>query len=70
LTVSDERAIRASYSMVDTHHVLVETSAGAALSIVFDNHPAMQKYQSVLVIVCGGIGISIELLESMMENCS
>lgn len=64
VTVTDNRAINACYEMLNMHRVLVEPSAGAALSMLFDQHDVLAPYQSVLVIVCGGIGISLALLQA------
>tara|TARA_Y100000588_G_scaffold362822_1_gene424891 strand:+ start:5582 stop:6490 length:909 start_codon:yes stop_codon:yes gene_type:complete len=60
--VSDEQAMDACKKMLDTHRVLVEPSAGAALSLVFNRHKALSDCKSILVVVCGGIGNSLEIM--------
>lgn len=61
--VSDEDAMDACKKMLDTHRVLAEPSAGAALSLIFNKHKVLSDFKSILVIVCGGIGISLDILK-------
>ncbi len=61
LTTSDNAAVKAVRQFANDHRVLVEPAAGAVLSIVYDNK-VLKAYENVLVIVCGGVGISLDLL--------
>ena len=70
ITVSDKAAVRACRYFVDDFRVLVEPACGAALSVIYDKHPALLQCDDVLVIVCGGIGISLSLLEKYMQQFS
>lgn len=56
--------------LVDDHRVLVEPACGAALSAIYDidSFPALNAMKSILVIVCGGVGISLELLQQYMSQ--
>ena len=57
--VSDAAAVRACNRFLDDHRVLVEPSCGAALSAVYDRHPAAIDTEGpVLVVVCGGAGVT------------
>ena len=47
-----------SLAFVNAHRLLVELASGAALSLVYVNHPIIRDYDSILVIVCGGVNIS------------
>lgn len=64
LIVSDYAAVSACRKFVDDHRVLVEPACGAALSVIYDSNKinAFSEIKSILVIVCGGVGISIDLL--------
>ena len=62
LVVSDEDTIKACRAFLDDHHVLLEPASGAPLSVIYQQHPALSEYQSILVIVCGGIGLSLATL--------
>lgn len=61
--VTDKQALQACRHFAMDHYVLVEASCGAALATVYDKHPSLEKYQSVLVVICGGIGFGVEALE-------
>ena len=58
VVVSDELAEEATRSFACDKRMLVELSSGASLSLVYENHPSIDSFQSILVIVCGGINIS------------
>ena len=61
--VSDAAAVRACNRFLDDHRVLVEPSCGAALSAVYDGEPAaMDTNGPVLVVVCGGAGVTADRL--------
>lgn len=68
LIVSDAQAITACRKFADDHRVLVEPACGAALAAVYDinQYPALASAQSILVIVCGGVGISLDLLQQYL----
>lgn len=61
--VSDSAAVRACLRFADDHRVLVEPACGAALSAVYDRAEPLMGAQQVLVIVCGGAGVSLALLQ-------
>ncbi len=69
LVVTDHAAVSACRKFVDDHRVLVEPACGAALSVIYDSNSInfLQQAQSILVIVCGGIGISVELLNQYIS---
>lgn len=60
--VSDAAAVEACLQFAKDHNVLVEPSCGASLSLVYDRAPVMETAQTVLVIVCGGSGVTFEKL--------
>jgi L-serine/L-threonine ammonia-lyase len=55
--VSDTDAANGSIAFAKDQRILVELASGAALSLVYNHHPLIHDYQSILVIVCGGINI-------------
>lgn len=63
ILVSDRQATDACYHFANDHRVLVEPACGAALSACYTNNSALQQLESILVIVCGGIGVSLELIQ-------
>lgn len=55
VVVSDEEAEAGARAFAADKRIMVELSAGAALSVVYANHPVLQPYQTIVVIVCGGL---------------
>jgi L-serine/L-threonine ammonia-lyase len=58
IVVSDKDAELGSIAFAKDQRLLAELASGAALSLVYSNHSIVQNYQSILVIVCGGINTS------------
>lgn len=58
VVVSDDEAEFGSRAFAKDQRILVELASGASLSLVFNSHPVIKPYQSILVIVCGGINVS------------
>lgn len=52
---TDEIAERACARLASDHHILTELAAGAALSTVYADSDKLAAYNTVLVIVCGGV---------------
>lgn len=67
ITVSDADAVNAVRYFLDDHYVLVEPSCGAALAAVYNQVPGLADKKSILFIVCGGIGISWQLLNQYLK---
>ncbi len=62
LTVSDRAAVDACIRFVDDHRILVEPACGAALSVIYNRASLLAGLNRVMVIVCGGAGVSLSLL--------
>jgi L-serine/L-threonine ammonia-lyase len=62
IVVSDADALSACLRFADDHLALVEPACGAALSVAYDNHPALGAFGRVAVIACGGVVVSLEKL--------
>lgn len=71
--VDDAAAVRACERFVDDHRVLVEPACGAGLSAIYDRAPMLigtagsSAVESVLVIVCGGAGVSLALMRAWAD---
>lgn len=61
-TVTDFEAVQACLHFADDHRMLVEPSCGAALAIAYENRALLHQFNNIVVIVCGGNGVSLELL--------
>ncbi len=68
LVVSDQSAVAACLRFVDDHRVLVEPACGASLSAVYEQAEPLRGRSPVLVIVCGGAGITWHALGSFVHS--
>jgi len=65
--VSDEQACGACVRFADGERMLVEPACGAALSVVYedllrDRALRLAKESRVVVVVCGGVGVGVEMI--------
>ena len=69
-TVSDREALEACAFLLDEHRVLVEPACGAAVALLLaERHrPLFAKHESVVVVVCGGSGVSWEIMEQWRKD--
>ena len=65
--VSDRAAVAACERFLDDHRVLVEPACGAGLSAIYDAAAPLRGAGPVLVIVCGGAGVSLALLRAWAD---
>jgi len=68
LVVSDAQAVNAVFQFADDQRVLVEPACGAALAVVYDKNPELMHYKKILIVVCGGCSVSLDLLEEWKES--
>lgn len=62
LVVSDRAALEACNRFLTDHRILVEPACGAALSAVYQKAPVLKGVKDILVVVCGGAGVNLDLL--------
>jgi L-serine/L-threonine ammonia-lyase len=70
VVVSDNAAVHACHSFLQDHRVLVEPACGAALAVAYQRHAALQPFENVLVIVCGGATATAEQLRAWSAQYS
>jgi L-serine/L-threonine ammonia-lyase len=58
--VSDKAALNACEQFLADHRILVEPACGAALALAYDQAPALNGLEKVLIIVCGGATASLD----------
>lgn len=68
LTVSDHEAALAVKHFVDDQRALVEVSSGAALAVLYEKRQELLNFNNIVVVVCGGIGISVALLDHYLNS--
>ncbi len=62
--VSDREAVIACRRFLDDHRLLVEPACGAALSLLYERHTVLDRYNELLLIVCGGATATLEQIEA------
>ena len=68
--VSDRQALNACVQFLNDHRLLVEPACGAALSAVYQPAPALLNKKNILVVVCGGMGVSLSQLTTWEQQLS
>ena len=68
--VSDRQAVEACWQFLDQQRVLVEPACGAALAALYELADPLVDKQNVLVIVCGGMGVTMAQMESWRSATS
>jgi len=63
--VTDADAIDACKRFLDDHRVLVEPACGASLALAYRQSGELDAFARILVVVCGGVGITAAQLERM-----
>ena len=64
VVVSDQAAAQACEKLVDDHRLVVEPACGASLAAVYDDAPELADFESVLVVVCGGVTATVEQIRA------
>ena len=61
--VNDRQAVSACVDFANHHRYLTEPACGASLAVVYEQHKVLENAKSVVIIVCGGIGVDINKLK-------
>ena len=61
--VTDPEAVDACVRFADEHRVLVEPACGASLATVYGRAKPLEGLRPIVIIVCGGAGVSLPLLD-------
>ncbi len=61
--VTDPEAVGACVRFADEHRVLVEPACGASLAAVYGRARPLEGLRPIVIIVCGGAGVSLPLLD-------
>jgi L-serine/L-threonine ammonia-lyase len=65
--VTDDEAVQACWRFADEERLIVEPACGATLAVVYEDKlaqllPGLNKESKVVLIVCGGSNITIDML--------
>ena len=66
--VSDKQAVCACLQFCRDHRILVEPACGASLAAVYEPVESLKGRRDILVVVCGGAGVTIQQLEHWSEE--
>lgn len=66
--VSDKDAVEACLQFSSDQRILVEPACGASLAAVYNQAEFLEDKRTILVIVCGGAGVSIAQLQQWKEH--
>ena len=66
--VTDAQAVNACLNFLDDQRVLVEPACGASLSVVYENAEILRDKKNILVIVCGGVGTTVQQLQQWHQS--
>ncbi|MBS0286226.1 MAG: pyridoxal-phosphate dependent enzyme [Proteobacteria bacterium] len=67
-TVTDKEAVNACLRFADDHRLLVEPACGASLALLYDKRTILEKFKTIVVIVCGGSGVNLNLLSGWKKQ--
>ncbi|MDT8297674.1 MAG: serine/threonine dehydratase family protein [Spirochaetaceae bacterium] len=65
--VTDRQAASACVEFAEHHRFLVEPACGASLAVVYNHHEILRQAKTVVVIVCGGIGVDLDKLREWQQ---
>ncbi len=68
LKVTDKDAILAGKLFLDDHRILVEPASSAALATIYNQRSELSQYGNILVIVCGGSGINLDIMQGYLSS--
>jgi L-serine/L-threonine ammonia-lyase len=68
IVVTDAEAINACVQFADDHRCLVEPACGASLAMAYSRPESLADFKSIVIVVCGGIGISLDTIQRWRIN--
>ena len=67
-TVTDKEAVDGCYRLLEEHRILVEPACGASLAAVDNGCDFLYDKQNIVVIVCGGVGVTMSQLGEWRQH--
>lgn len=68
VVVSDQSALSACERFLADHRILVEPACGASLAMVYENTPELDRFSTVMVVVCGGATATIDQIREWAKK--
>ena len=67
VVLSDEQVLDAVVRYADDYRQLVEPACGVSLALAYQRHPSLAQARDVVIIVCGGVGVTPALVAQWAE---
>lgn len=68
VVLSDQEALAACERFLADHRVLVEPACGVSLAAVYENVPELERYRTILIVVCGGATSTIDQIKDWRKG--
>jgi L-serine/L-threonine ammonia-lyase len=68
VVVTDADAVSACIEFANEHRCLVEPACGASLSVAYNGKPILEEAETVVIVVCGGIGVDLARLRKWQTD--
>lgn len=68
VVVSDQSALSACEHFLTDHRILVEPACGASLAVAYENALELERFGTVLVVVCGGATSTIDQIREWAKK--
>jgi L-serine/L-threonine ammonia-lyase len=68
VVVTDREAVDACVRFADDHRCLVEPACGASLALAYSRPESLAQAESVVIIVCGGMGVTLDKIQGWREG--
>jgi len=66
-TVTDKDAVNSCFRLLDEHRIMVEPACGASLAAVDSDCDFLHNKPNIVVVVCGGVGVTMAQLEEWRQ---
>jgi L-serine/L-threonine ammonia-lyase len=66
--VTDIDAVNGCYHLLEEHRIMVEPACGASIAAVDNGCAFLKDKQTIVVIVCGGVGVTMRQLEEWRNH--
>lgn len=70
VVLSDQSALSACERFLADHRMLVEPACGVSLAAVYENVPELERFGTILIIVCGGATATVDQIKDWAKKYS
>lgn len=70
VVLSDRSALLACERFLADHRMLVEPACGVSLAAAYENVPELERFGTVLIVVCGGATATVDQIRGWAKLCA